>query len=278
MLYLTFSPNTVQQLEDYLLSETNIVDFFQRLNAVTFNDYCTFFYAPVLGKKMNEFFDTIDDNGHSDYFLSLLDNPNFQSIEDSSLGGALFYEYLGYGNMRLADKQDIPASEVLFASNNAAFLEFSNKKEDYYTSIVVDKKRIAEQARPFKVITTFKSFIEWSSKCLPRNFDKTNESKHQTGGKSGFGSDILCSQEEAERILNIAFHKEGHHEHHLFFYHLPKETKPILFFKSAQWDREMPDFFRFHAYHISEQELNKNYRIRPTELKELSEYVIKHTI
>ena len=242
--HLTFSPVFLESFEAYLLNEEHLKEFFGRIGAITFNDYCSFYYSPNIHRELLSFFENIGELGYATAFLSMLDSENVEEVSKGNMGGIIF-RYLGYGGFAqlTMDEAIIPIYEL----ENIALIDFSDKKETYDLQFILDQEGKLLQPKQWPALPTFSDFIEWTTKILPRTFDETMNKKHKVDGKSGFGSDILCSLDEANRVLQVAFHKKSAHEDWLFFYHQPKTKKPILFFKSS-------NSFCFHGYHITEQE------------------------
>lgn len=254
--HLTFSPVFLENFEDYLLDEEHLKEFFGRIGAITFNDYCTFYYSPRFTQNLLTFFEEIESIDHDTAFLSFLDSKNVEEVSGQNIGGLIFH-YMGYGNFQqITDGEAIIS---MYGSENIALVDFSDKKEAYNLQFILDKGGVLQYPIQLPALPTYNAFLKWTLGILPRTFDETMNEKHRADGKSGFGSDILCDAGEAVRVLQIAFHIKSHHEDWLFFYHLPKTDKPVLFFKSSE-------LFRFHGYHISEQE-TRNKGVNVEELK-----------
>lgn len=261
-LFLTFSPEFLQEHEGYLSNEANIKFFFNQIQLIAFNDNCSFLYSPDSCKELLVFFE----KNHEGYYKALLNFLNSKNVEEVKIpttGSATLFQYQGYGQFVPIIKGE--ALFYLYEKDHVALVDFSNRPNNNKIRIILDESGRLKCPKEWPLLSTFTAFIDWVFKILPRSFDEKMSVKHQSGGKKGFGSDILCDIDEAKRVLRISFYKKLHHEVGLFFYHIPKTEKPVLFFKSS-------DNSVFHGYHISEQEA-KNKGVDTELLLNLSNYV-----
>lgn len=243
-LHLTISPEFFTRFGEYLKQEINRKEFFNRIAAVSFNDYCTFYYSPQQQSSVLETLAILDEMGLETAFLRLLDNENVEEANNKNLGGTMF-QYLGFGNLPVLSKSE--AAIEIYDLENVALIDFSGKKETHIIQVILDVESKLKAPKDWPVLPTFLSFLEWSIQLNPRSFDDAMNAKHASQGKKGFGSSLLCSIEEAKKVLQIAVYKNSDHENHLFFYHFPKTGFPVLWLKAAKGT------FHFHGFHISEQ-------------------------
>jgi hypothetical protein len=242
-LHLTISPVFFNHFQDYLLDEENLSEFFNRIGAICFNDYCTFYYSPQQQKDLLQFLNDIDDLGHETNFLRLLDSENVEEADDSI--GGLMFQYLGFG--ALTPLQQNEAAIAIYEKENIALIDFTDKKELSTIQVILDLKNKLQSPKEWTILSSYLAFLDWSTQLNPRTFDEQMDIKHPTDGKKGFGSSLLCSKEEAKNVLQYAFYKKSDHENHLFFYHLSKDNHPILWLKANH------STSHFHGFHISEE-------------------------
>lgn len=267
-LYLTIAPDfltTDRFIQYFLLNEKNLSEFFNRIGAICFHDYCTFYYSPEQYRGIVGFLEDIDALGHKTRFLRLLGGKNIEEVDVQQVDGDLF-KYFGYGNFYKMLSSE--AAIAIYEQENIALLDFEEKSEATSGQIqtIMDKEGELQPPKQWKIITSYAAFLEWSLGLNPRTFDESMDMKHAAGGKTGFGSALLCPKEVAKDILKIAFFKKADHENHLFFYHLNKADHPILWFKAAK------PSFDFHGFHIKIEEVRLK-GIDDFDLKRYSEYV-----
>ncbi len=272
-LALAFSPNCLW--DDFLTEEDNIQEFFQRLESILFQDYCTIYYSPSSQTDLHTVFDLLGDTlGLSTRFARLLDQNNVQEVDDRDTK-INFYAYLGYGATR---KIDMPEIKQALAKKfkHTALIEFSTMCASYTYQIIQDVSGDLS-LNSFIVLPTYKDFLVHLSNIFPRRFDETyTKAKHYHPSqhdnlqpnliKRGEEVALLrCSLEDARNMLQVAFHKNGHHEDYLFFYYSEDRNVPVLFYKASRASNDT--IFNFHAYHISAKELFDKYNITASELK-----------
>jgi hypothetical protein len=280
-LRLTFSPNTLSQIGDYLLDEEKASEFITRLEAILFHDYCTFFYNPKEQEEIDTALELVNETqGLATRFRGMLASNNCEEA-DNTYAGYTVFDYKGHGH-------SIPLEATtlvrLYEQENTALIEFSSKTEPYEIQTYLDKRGTMEDNKKFKVLPTYRAFSEWANTRRPRRFDEQyTRDKHFDPNyssaastdkiKRGNPSAILrCSFEEAKEILHFAFHKDRNHEDFLFFHHQSASNEfPVLLFKASRGSKDTQ--FHFHAYHVQEIELIQKYKTTLDDLRKLSDYV-----
>lgn len=262
-LYLTIAPDFFSHYEGYLLDEANLSEFFNRIGAICFNDCCTFYYSPAQMQCIVSFLETMDVSDYMSRFWQLLDSENVEEATDHNSGKILFH-YLGHG--QFPQLQPSGAAIAIYDQENVALIDFSGEKDIRQIQVLLDKESVLQPSKKWNVLPTYAAFLQWSTNLNPRTFDESMDPKHRENGKPSFGSSLLCSKEEAKKIMQVAFYKEGDHENHLFFYHLPKGNDPILWLKSAA------PSLHFHGFHIDEQKARLK-KVDVADLKFYSDYL-----
>lgn len=261
-LHLTINPECLAGIYDYLDDTDRLHEFFNRIGAITFHDYCTFYFLPASLATIGAFMEEFEPDYHKQ-FLQLLDGENVEDISVAGAGG-VFFKYISFGGLQRMD--DIEGISSFVTHENYAFIDFSEKQARYSFQTILEEAGKIKSVHEWDVLPTYASFQEWSLALLPREFDHALAAKHRADGGRGYGSPLLSNMEEVLALLPLAFYKTGDHEDWLFFYHLPKENTPILFFKSSR------DFL-FHGYHISSDEAQKK-GVNVDGLKTFSKYAL----
>jgi hypothetical protein len=263
-LHLTINPDFYNHLDDRLLGDLKIAEFFNRISAIVLNDYCTFYYSQEKDRVLLKFFEELGSDYQRKFLLFC--NDNLSEISSSTEEFDL-YKYLGYGALV---KIDDGALDIVSMQNldPSALIDFSDDDKKGTIQYVIDDAGELKIPKKWVVLPSYSAFLEWSKTINPRSFDHNMDAKHRSDGQDSFGSSIHSTKEEAEEILQLAFHKVSHHEQNFIFYHQEGTEVPILFFKSSDESQG------FHGYHISEQEA-RGKGVNTADLKRLSEYVAR---